>query len=353
MKCPWLRLSSAKAHIVAVVASLAGVAIAAEPQPFTATPLDELGTEKYRGQQGGLYGQGRNVLPAEQQTAADRALAAIRPLDATGRPAAEGRIVLLGLGMSNTAQEFAAFQSMAAESGKVPSYVVLVNGAQGGCDARAWAAERSNQLDPWHEVQRRLAKLGVTSAQVQCIWIKQALARPGQYGAFPAHAAALENHLVAMVTRCRAEYSNLRLVYMSSRTYGGHANTRLNPEPYAYESAFAVRRVIERQMAGDALLNFNPARGKVVAPVVLWGPYLWANGDRARKEGGLTWTRDDVMPDGTHPSPEGCRKIGKILLDFLADDPRGPRMFVAQAGKDNGNSTVQPQFENQKRRPVN
>ena len=42
-----------------------------------------------------------------------------------------------------------------------------------------------------------------------------------------------------------------------------HATTLPNPQPYAYESAFAVRWLIQEQTGGQAELNYDPARGSV------------------------------------------------------------------------------------------
>jgi hypothetical protein len=55
----------------------------------------------------------------------------------------------------------------------------------------------------------------------------------------------------------RARLPNLRTAYLGSRTYGGHATGDLNPEPYAYESAFAARWLIRDQIRGDAGLNYD------------------------------------------------------------------------------------------------
>ena len=45
--------------------------------------------------------------------------------------------------------------------------------------------------------------------------------------------------------RAKQKWPNVRIAYVSSRIYAGYANTGLNPEPYAYEGAFAMRWVIE------------------------------------------------------------------------------------------------------------
>jgi len=50
-----------------------------------------------------------------------------------------------------------------------------------------------------------------------------------------------------------------------------------------YESAFSVRWLIQDQIKGEANLNHDPKKGKVVAPILLWGPYFWADGITPRK----------------------------------------------------------------------
>src|SRR5262249_42470720 len=64
-------------------------------------PLTDLGTQTYKGEDGGLYGGGSNEPPPEHRAAARRALEQIRPLDQGGRPSDSGKIVFLSIGMSN------------------------------------------------------------------------------------------------------------------------------------------------------------------------------------------------------------------------------------------------------------
>jgi hypothetical protein len=131
------------------------------------------------------------------------------------------------------------------------------------------------------------------------------------------------------IVRLIAErFPHARLCYLSSRTYGGYATTRLNPEPYAYESAFAVKWLIEKQIRGEADLNYDPARGPVKSPWLSWGPYLWANGETKRDDG-FSYTRDDFVGDGTHQSPSGQRKVGKLLLEFFTSDATTQSWFLA------------------------
>src|SRR5437762_14039607 len=53
------------------------------------TPLTELGASKYKGEDGGLYGEGRNQPPDLHLKAALSEAAKIQPLDANGKPSSE------------------------------------------------------------------------------------------------------------------------------------------------------------------------------------------------------------------------------------------------------------------------
>jgi lysophospholipase L1-like esterase len=245
----------------------------------------------------------------------------IGPLDASGNPDPNGRYVFVSIGMSNTTQEFAMFKPLAdADPAKNP-HLAVVDGAQGGVTASEWA---SPGCPCWSMVDQRLAAAGLTPRQVAAAWIKLANARPTE--PYPVHAQILRDHIVSTVQNLKTRYPNVRLAYLSSRIYAGYATTTLNPEPYAYESGFAVRDVIAAQL-NDPNLNFDPARGSVRAPWLAWGPYLWADGLRPRSDG-LTWACSDLGSDGTHPSEAGRRKVAEMLLSFVKTDPTARVWFA-------------------------
>jgi hypothetical protein len=300
------------------------------------TPLTDLaGEARYKGQDGGLYGDGRNGPPEAHLRLAMQAVRRLRPLDAQGQPAPDGKIVLISVGMSNTTQEFRAFMRLASQDPEKSPSVILVDGAQGGMDSLAWAdpqqRRRQGQPDPWAVLDQRLRQAGISDEQVQVAWIKQARINPAALGEFPQHAEALKQDLAVIIGKLKAKFPNLRLAYLSSRIYAGYAATPLNPEPYAYESAFAVRRLIQDQIRGEPGLDHDPDQGKVKAPVLLWGPYLWADGVKGRKTDDLAWERGDLAGDGTHPSPSGQRKVAGLLLKFLKTDPTAKGWFVRPA----------------------
>jgi lysophospholipase L1-like esterase len=295
----------------------AGWAKAHPPREFTGmAPLPDLGAGLYQGEQGGLYPGGQNVPPAAHLKAGLALAKQIAPLDAEGHPSPTGRIVFLTIGMSNTTQETQAFLKLAAADTSLNRRLALVDGAQGGQVARITADPKANF---WKVVDERLAAAQVTGAQVQAAWVKQANPQPS--AGFPTETKKLEADLIATLHNLHDRFPNLKIAYLSSRIYGGYAAVPLNPEPYAYEGGFAVKWTIASQIAGDAGLNYDAVKGPVRSPWLAWGPYLWADGVKGRKQDSLVYTREDVGPDGTHPSEQGRIKVGRMLLEFLKTDP--------------------------------
>ena len=289
------------------------------------TPLSDLGAGLYLGREGGLYPGGSNVRPPAHESAGLAETASVVPRDAAGAPdPVSGRIVLLTIGMSNTSQESNAFASVANQDPERHPRVMIVNGAQGGQTA---AVISDPNAAFWAVIDQRLADRGVTREQVQALWYKEANAQPS--GGFPAHAETLRAQSERIMAIIRARYPNARLCYCSSRIYAGYATTALNPEPYAYESGFSIKWLIEEQIAGDAALNFDPDEGAVVSPWLSWGPYLWADGLSPRSDG-LVWECADLSADGTHPSPQGAAKVAAMLLQFFKTDATTRPWFLRQ-----------------------
>ena len=302
------------------------------------TPVTEMEEGTYKGQASGLYGSGRNDPPPAHREAALKETTRIVPRHADGRPSPEGKVALVSIGMSNTSMEFQVFKQQADEDPQKSAALVIVNGAQGGQDAAKWAAPERRSAegrpDVWAVLDQRLRSAGVTAEQVQVVWIKQASARPDRFGAFPDHARKTQADLVVALNRLRKRFPNLRIAYLSSRIYAGYARSALNPEPYAYEGAFTVRWLIQDQIKGDLKLNYDPERGEVTAPLLLWGPYLWGDGVTPRKDDGLVWQREDLADDGTHPSPSGSRKVASLLLSFFKTDPSARLWFLDRSAAD-------------------
>ena len=291
-------------------------------------PLCDLGNDhKYKGEDGGLYGAGMNTPPAAHLQAALKMAAKVQPLDREGRPSTDGKIVLLTHGMSNTTNESQQFIQVANTDPRKSPAVLIIDGAQGGIDSRQWVSGKParNGDQPWDRLLQCLTSVGATPQQVQVVWMKHAIARVGQFGQFPEHARQLEKDLGQIARMLKEKFSNLKLTYISSRTFAGYATTELNPEPFAYESAFAVRWLIQDQIKCKEALSYTDGQ----MPLLLWGPYLWSDGERGRKIDALTYDRQDFRDDGTHPSDSGRQKVAEQLLKFFTTNPAAKSWFLS------------------------
>jgi hypothetical protein len=321
-------------------------------------PLNDLGAGLYLGQfQGGLYPKGLNSAPAAHAGVGIQRANAVVGLNAAGAPDSSGKYVLLSIGMSNTTQEFCnangvtqpcqahTFVGQALVHPAVNhSQLVFVNGAMGGQTASTWDSPSDNNYNVVRD--QRLAPQGLSEAQVQAVWVKVANAQPQV--SLPAANADAYTLVVQMGNIARAlkvRYPNVKVVFFSSRIYAGYASgvSTLNPEPYAYESAFAVKWVVQaqiNQMAGGGIdpragdLNYNS-----VAPWIAWGPYLWADGLTPRSDG-LTWQCANLNSDGTHPSQSGQEKVGSLLLNFFLTSPFTRPWFRYDPADINGDGFV-------------
>lgn len=289
--------------------------------------LTDLGTGSYAGFQGGLYPGGLNMPPPAHLASAFSVAAQVVPRNAAGAPDPDGWIGMIAVGMSNTTHEFGAFERNADRDTSRNARVVLMDTGFGGMSASVI----SNPAAPyWTTMMQRVAAMGLTPAQVQVAWLKEAESGPPNN--FPLHAMALRDTLARIARNLHDKFPNLRLCYVSSRIYGGYAQQGgTNPEPQAFESGFSVKWLIEKQINGDADVNADAGAGPVVAPVLLWGPYLWANGPTPRADG-LTWPLGDLESDRVHPSPSGEQKVARLLAAFFATDTTAAAWWRAQPG---------------------
>jgi hypothetical protein len=310
-------------------------------------PLTDLGPQLYLDQfQGGLYENGLNEPPADHALRILAALQNVAPIN--------GRIVLVSVGMSNTSHGFCCevgitpnawtFMGQAATDPTVNhETLVIVNGARAQQVAKDWDEPTDAQYDT---LRYRLEATRLSESDVQVVWVKLTndrpnISLPGGSLTKPklmADAYRLEHNLGMVARAMRARWPNLRIVYLSSRTYGGYASSPVSPEPYAYETGFSVKWVIQAQIeqartgfVDDLAGDLSPA----VSPVLLWGPYLWADGAIPRRDG-LSWPREDYESDGLHPSTSGETKVGALLLEYFKLSPFAHCWFLAHSSLGGG-----------------
>ena len=294
-------------------------------------PLNDLGNSEYvrldnspTGFTGGLYPLGRNTRPAAHNEAGLAMAAQIVPRDVNGNPDPNGKIVLLSVGMSNTAGEFGLFENQAVHDASLNPHLVLANGAQGGAVATYWVDPESQN---WKDIDTLLAFKKVTPQQVQAAWVKLT---NYELNEFPQAAQKLQGDLETVARNLKLRFPNIKIAYFSSRARSYAYWEGANPEPGAFETGFAVKWMIEKQINGDQSLNYDPKRGKAVAPWLAWGPYLWIDGLNPRSDG-MVWLATDLRTDCVHPSLSGRQKVVDQLNAFLKTDETARTWFLKDA----------------------
>jgi len=347
--------------------------------PIMDAPQKDGSCLAYKSFQGGLYENCSDAVPPDHDSDGKTIVPQVQPLDADGNPSAHGKIVLASIGMSAAFDEFAGFVLAAQASSAVSNTsLIMVNGAESNQDACFWfpafGPPTCYPTNPnnYDRVDGILAKYNLTPLQVQAVWLKNANGRidPGAAGCSvgpcvplcdetlagctnsPETTDALnyEQELGNIIRAAKTRWPNLKFIFITSRLYGGYAPAGAgSPEPFAYESGYAVKWVIQAQIdqmagkgvdpiAGDLSYNVD-AMNTSVAPWIGWGPYFWAAGPIPRSDG-LVWCDGslspgppcngevDFEPDGEHPS--SVTKQVKMLMSFFLNSPYTLPWFAVQ-----------------------
>ena len=162
-------------------------------------------SDRYKGEDGGLYGGGKNEPTDGHLTAAHKETARIGPLDAEGKPSAEGKIGLVSISMSNATQEYSRFKEIADRDPAKSPRVAVVDCAQGGQAMAQWVSPTARA---WAEAERRLEAAKVSPKQVQVVWIK--LANVAPTGELSEHGKKLQQDTLKVIQNARARFPNLR-----------------------------------------------------------------------------------------------------------------------------------------------
>ncbi|MBL7773680.1 MAG: hypothetical protein JNM95_12525 [Chitinophagaceae bacterium] len=292
-------------------------------------PINDLGAGTYMGMTGGLYPGASNSMPAAHKTAGLLKASQVQCLSFNGVPDAfNGKIAWLSIGMSNTTQETQQFIPIAnAYTGKNPK-LTLVDGAQGGMTAQIISTpSHPNYSIYWSTVASRLASAGVTNQQVQIIWLKaadQALGSP-----YMQHYDSLVVRYKRIMHELKIRFPNVKICYLSSRISARYATSPLNPEPYAYLTGWAVKKVIADQIAGDPSLQFTGVGAN--SPWLSWGCYMWSDGSTPQVANpSVFWNcaTDFLTSDYTHPNSTGALKAANLWLQFHTSDPTAKPWFL-------------------------
>lgn len=363
-------------RLLILIAALAlPVTVAICQSYFTQVPLNDLGTGTYLSFEGGLYENGTNVVPADHDADGQTFASQIQPLDVNGNPSPTGRVILLSEGMSNALIEFSSFAAIANHSKAVNHKTMVIwDGAASNQVACYWyPSDGSPACSPTTEneydrITAGMAKVGFSNLQVQSMWIDNANGRlhPQNRGCQPqgtlcvslcdptvagcmnsedkTNALNEEEEFGNTLRAAKARFPNLQQAFFSGRVYAGYAvgaTGDVDPEPFAFETAFAIQWLIEAQINQIRTGVIDPVAGDLsyaAAPWVAWGPYFWADGPNPRSDG-LVWCygqtgapcngESDFSSPGLHLNSTGAKKTANLLLNFFSTSPYTSAWFNA------------------------
>jgi len=348
------------------------------------TPLTDFAPgQLYLNRYPGLLYDGSNSVPSDHDADGKVFASKIQPLDTNGQPSSMGKIVFLSIGFSNNTIEVCGGDTFLGPPGDTDdpeatdcpppnaqtpfnqpesfighafndprvnhATVVIVDGAKADQTFNLWDPTLSGYSEYDRVRDEILVPAGLSEAQVQSIWVKDANRDPVLSLPDPnAEAITAERELGNIMRAIKIRYPNIQQVFVSSRIYGGYGNAiqnSLNPEPYAYEYGFSVKWLTQAQIlqlrpgghidsvAGD--LSYGKA------PWIAWGPYLWASGSEPRSDN-LVWLASDFRANEcTHVSTYGEQKVGTMLLEFMKTSPYTTWFLNGQEGNFSTRTFVQ------------
>lgn len=288
-------------------------------------PLIDLGAGFYDGTwQGGLYDGGFNTPPNSHLNNGLKISKKLKPLDTLGAVNYEdGKIVLAGFGASTVGGPFNHMIQLMKDYTDLNPCMQAVNAANGSDGVNAMVID---SVDYWEYIRiYKLGEKGLTPNQVQVGWLMHSSRIDSNGSDIDSYVDSLVLRFQIAIQAMFYEYPNLKILYISGFPYGGYADPmkalyHVIKEPSSYHQNFAMKEIISEQIHNDPDFKYK-GPGKV-APYMVWGPYLWADGVNPRSDG-LTWNCEaDYAEDGGgyHMTNEGKDKMANILLDFFRTD---------------------------------
>src|SRR5260370_1511132 len=91
-------------------------------------------------------------------------------------------------------------------------------------------------------------------------------------GACPYDKKVMQGQYESMMGTMHSLFPKLTMVYFSGRIYAGYSKgvAKMDPEPYAYESSFAVKNAINDQLNGASNLCDGNGCTTLNAPWMSW-----------------------------------------------------------------------------------
>jgi hypothetical protein len=237
-----------------------------------------------------------------QETAGITAASLITPRALNGTPSSNGKVVFLGVGMSNTSNVWNGFRAAMNNAGTAPSTLKWLDATMGGMGAPQWA---DPSCECWDNLDAKILKAN-SHAQVGAVFLM--LVTPYPWQSPSVNAARYQADVEAVVGQLEDRLPNLKLVYLAGNYYGGYDYGQdKTPEPHGYYENLTLQ-AIQDSHTGSSWVSASSSM-------------LWTNGDTPRWDGLLLQCPADVTDGGVHLSAIGKAKLGGWLYDSLMADP--------------------------------
>jgi hypothetical protein len=291
-------------------------------------PIPDLGSQYYRGFQGGLYAGGGNLPTGVHRSDLLSQSNAIAPLDSNGIAKAGGKIVMIGVGASNPRTEFNAFVSQARSQLNINPSLAFVNTCIGGQGVQKMNDPNDNY---WKQAIKTLDSLKLNPLQVQIAWIETENTAAADT-VFPRAAETLESELRTLLATLYIKFPNLKICYFSPRAYAGFAIPAQGGVgkgllyPRDYYNGWAIKWLIQKTIDRTPGYLFEGTSKEI--PYCTFGSYHWTNGSATRMDGFNMDCDIDIGSDGLHLTAQGEQKLGGHMLQFFMNDDLAKRWFL-------------------------
>lgn len=285
------------------------------------TPLIDLDTN-YLGYPGKLF-PGSNQPSGTYAQDLQQICASIKPLNAGGHYDPLGKVGFVSVGPSTSLIMMNALIEKMRHNEHVNPKLWPLSLGQGGMGINQLL---TNSTKFWDTVALKLAEFQLSPKQIQVVYFEED-DNDDYSSAFPARPLDVKEKLKQGLQLIKTKFPNVKVAYVLARTttiYMPIRDDNKQQEPIAYYLGFADKWLIEDQINGDPGLAYKG--DNIVAPIVTWGPYQWADGDRYRSDG-FNWLKSDT-DDGLHPNDQGSDKLSDLFLNFLLTDPYARLWFA-------------------------
>jgi hypothetical protein len=277
-------------------------------------PLNDLGTNTYKGYVGGLYPNGVNSPKNQYATDLLSASTQIIPLDTFGNAVSNGKIVFISLGGSTGGNTMQVLKKKTDTSILTNPKLKLLNCNNGYGSASLNSIE--TPTDPyWDHVTKILTGAKSSYKQVQVIYLETD--DSSKSVTWPGRPNLVKNDLENCLRVFKHKFKNIKLVYVLGRTRTFGTQRPWNREPSPYYFGWGCKWAIEDQINNVPGTEYKGPNA--VMPMLTWGFYEWAD-ITPRKTDNFYWLPTETT-DGLHANDRGLDTLATRFKNFLLTDP--------------------------------